>query len=279
MRKITFVTLISLTIVGAFAMGNNDNAAEYVFEAKPAQQFFVPGEPIVVDLMVENTGNTEIQFVMDGRLEEAVQVKMEGKDKQAVEKIQFQQEGGLFSPEKFVAKPGESAKVSLVLDKWYRLKNLGTYKGTVTVKIAHHKDLSAQFEAVVADPLDQVSLRYYDAWANAKTAKSQMDAVECLSYVRSNYAIKYLEQIGLNSNAREQDRKTAFDGLVRIDTKESALSLVKLAQSDKLPENLSYYCKALAVEWHNSTTNVEIKEATKEIEQKYPDARIPKIKD
>jgi len=97
--------------------------------------------------------------------------------------------------------------------------------------------------------------------------------------VHGNSAIKYLRKIITNDNADDEDRKTACDGLVRIESKASVSDLATLAEDKNIPERISYYCKVLCVELHKSTKNEEIKKATKEVAEKYPNARRGKVID
>lgn len=253
--------------------------SDVAFTVSSVKAFYIPGEPVLLQLAVTNSDKEDMTLTMKRPVENAVNVTLEEQEGLSVRRIAIESQSGLFAPVKFVATPGETARVCVILDTWYILEKPGTYKGKLAVEIKDHADLTAPFEVIVIDPLERVAAEYYDTWSKTKQAPDKRFAAECLSHVRSNYAIKYLELIALNEEAPDGDRELACSGLVRIETRESALSLVKLAESEKLPEKISYYCRALTVEWHKRTTNDEIKQATKGIAEKYPDAVIPKTYD
>jgi len=265
---------------GAISTGTDNKEVGYTFEIRSLQETYIPGEPVVLDLSVKNTSAEDIRLVTPSWFEGCVQLTVEGEDTLPVKKkAPMVHPGGITGPGVFAAKPGQTAHLSIILDKWYVFLKPGVYKGSLTVKMEGHADLTAPFQVTVVNPLEQVAIRYYQAWSDAREKSEGWQALELLTYVRSNYAIKYLENVAFDAKATDETRASVCGGLVRIETRESAESLARLAESDKLPKAVSDYCKARAVNWYKATTNEDIKKALKGIADKYPNATIPMVGD
>ena len=272
--QLLFILLL-VAALGIFLMNAYGEEDYLTFEVKPVKGFHIPGEPVLLDLILHNKGKEQVTLTLDGTLAEAVQVELRSGENLPITKVERPKIiGGLTRIRKFCPEGGDSDHLYLLLDKYYIINKPGTYTGTVTAKVKNHADLKANFQIVIIEPLEHVALSYYEKWRTGEGIEDKDMAVELLSHTRSNHAIKYLNKIALDANASDKNRKTACDGLVRIGTVNSATFLAKLAESEKMPERLSYYCKALIVAWHKSTKNDEIKKATKEVAEKYPDAKI-----
>lgn len=193
------------------------------FLVKTSKQSYIVGEPILLDLMLQNNGTEELTLFVSDEVEKAVQVNFENQAELPVKKVvTVSQRGGLSSREVFFAPPNGAAHVYLILDRLALLEKPGVYKGAVTVKMENHEDFTAPILFAVVEPLEQIASSYYDAWSAAKGIDNRQMAVELLSYVHSNCAIKYLEKIVLEDNASDDDRMKAAEGFVHIGTKESA---------------------------------------------------------
>ena len=275
MKRTLLFLIVSLTAVGAFLMNGLSKEVDLTFEVKEVKTTHIPGEPVLLKLILHNKGKEQVTLTVDDILDEGVQVKLSSDENLPITKVERPKpRGGMRRIWRFCPAGGDSDHLYILLDKYYILNEPGTYTGTVTVKVRDHADLKADFQVIILEPLEQVALSYYERWRTGKSVEDKNMAAELLSHTRSNHAIKYLEKIALDANASDGYRKIACNGLVRIGTVNSAMLLVKLAESEKMPERFSYHCKALIVAWHKSTKDDEIKKATKEVAEKYPNAKI-----
>lgn len=283
--KLITVVAISLSACGlccVMLIGQEQKDDNLRLEIKTQKFAYVIGEPVVLDLLVHNDGDKDAAFEVPGYLKDFVTIALEHDEKDALEQQKHfgpKIVGGFKPIYKYSINSKNNIRLQIVLSEFYRLNKLGEYRGSLELNLPGYEKMKADFALSVLEPLDGIATTFYRSWLDDKSVTERDMAVTLLSYVRGDAAIKFLSMIIINENAYDGDRKTACDGLARIESVNSVTRLAEFAESEKIPDRISYHCKALIVALHESTKDEKVKEATKKVAEKYPDVKFGNIGD
>jgi len=214
--------LLAATVVPSFAY------QQAAVHARMEEAVTTQGEPVLLDLELENLGTSDITVDLGADRESNIQLSMISPSGKIARKSSAARREGIRFLGTVQLAPGEQYLNQIVLNRWFSFGEIGTYK--LEVKLINNEPLTSdtlylQLQVNPANPneLGIACTALGSRMRDSKSAEESLAAATALSYVHDPVVIPIWESV----LRRPDFERFAISGLAQVGNSEAVAVLLR----------------------------------------------------